>query len=219
MKSSGIALVVSMFPLSLAGQVCLGSPAMGENSAGNVGLGASFFDGGKRYSVNATFGGKLFGSGGFGYTDFDNTTLSFKVLGGILGYEIVSGGSSNISLCPSLGIGYGFGLEVGTPHVTPVTNSPGTVPGTVTISPGVAVGVEVEISPSVVIAPFAQISLIHTLWSEPVTLGDSADGGLDLGLGVIFSGRFSVGSAVFIPIKGGYRRFGAGVSLAVGGTR
>ena len=209
MRSNVIVLLALLFPIATAAQVCIGNPAMGDNSAGNVGLGAVFFDGGKGYVGSGTFGSEFFWSGSLGYIDFDDTTLSLKTISGTAAYEVIAGTSSNISVCPNFGIGYGFGLEVLGIDVTSLT-----------FSPGVAVGIEVEVSPTVSIAPFAQLSLVHVrLRADAGPTETDTSGALDLGVGAIFNERFSVAPVVLIPISsdGGDTSFGVSLSVAVGG--
>jgi hypothetical protein len=178
---------------SLAAQACLGRPALGSNSMGNVGGGASFFDGGKGFGAHAAYGGPLYGLAAFDYYDFDDTTLSVKTVSAGVGYQ-VSARDGSISVCPGVNGSYGFGLEVVGIDVTALA-----------IAPGLAVGVTTEVSPTVRVAPFAQAAFVHTrVTGDAGPFGeyseDESSGLLRLGLGLIFNERFSVVPSVSIPL-------------------
>ena len=202
------------FPVAMSAQICYGAPSLGTNSAGNVGAGVSFFDGGKGYGAGASFGRSLFGAASFNFTDFDDTSLSFKTLSGGIGYAASPEGTT-ISVCPAFSISYGFGLEVFGVDFT-----------TTSFAPSLSIGLETEVSPSVTVAPFAQAFLMHSRFKADAGIGGEVtetdtDGGLILGLGLIFNGRFSVGPSVFIPIgaEEGDTSFGVGFSVALGESR
>ena len=140
-KSLAVAAFSLTFPYALTAQLCIGSPSVAPTNVGNVGVGASFFDGGKGYSVGATFGGPLYVGGSFSY--FDDTDLSLKEVGGDVGYEIAPG--PTVRVCPSIGVTRGFGLEVFGIDFT-----------TLTLAPAFAVGIETEVSPTITVVPFGQ---------------------------------------------------------------
>lgn len=197
----------------VAAQVCLGGPALGVATSGNVGGSVSFLDGGKTYGVSATFGSDFFGSGGFSSTDYDDTELSLKTLSLGAGYQL-SPEASEVSFCPTLGFAYGFGLEVVGIDVSVLS-----------VTPAVAVGVDAEVSPTVSFMPFAQLGLVYNRLSADAGIGGSAsesetDGLLVLGAGLTFNERLAIGPAVYIPLAsdGGDTVFGFGVSVAVGGN-
>ena len=76
-----MALLV-LVPAGVAAQVCVGNPALaGGETSGSVGLGASFFDGGRIVSADGTFGDRAFVTGSFRYTDYENSSLSMNATG------------------------------------------------------------------------------------------------------------------------------------------
>jgi hypothetical protein len=197
----------------VAAQVCLGGPALGVATSANVGGSVSFFDGGKTYGVSAAFGSEFFGSGGFSYTDLDDTELSLKTLSVGAGYQVAPE-SSEVSVCPTLGFAYSFGLEFAGIDITALS-----------ITPAVAIGVDAEISPTVSLMPFAQLGLVYNrVTADAGIVGDATEsetnGLLVLGAGLNFNERVAIGPAVYIPLAsdGGDTVFGVGVSVAVGGS-
>lgn len=213
-SSAAAVLMTLLVPLAAQAQVCVGNPALGSNSRGNVGLGVSFFDGGKGYNAGGVFGGRVFGAANFSYVDFDDTDLSFKEISGSVAYEASPSGSE-LSICPALGAGYGFGLEVAGIDVTSVT-----------ITPAVSMGLGAVVSPTVTVAPFAQAGLVYTrVTADAGPFGDTTEtdtsGALVLGVGFIFNSRLSLGPAVYIPVAadGGDTEFSLSLVVAVGGNR
>lgn len=214
-RNFGLLVVLTAFlsiPTTVSGQICHGGPALGS-ATGNVGGGASFFDGGKQYSGGVTIGSDFFGSGSFSFTDFDDSTLSLKRLSGGVGYE-VRNPDSQVSFCPSFGLGYGFGLEISGIDIT-----------TLSVIPAVAAGLETAISPTVSIVPFAQAALIwQRVSADAGPLGDDSEsetnGALGLGVALMFNQVFSIGPAVNIPIgtDDGDTSFGIGLAVAFGGS-
>lgn len=199
-------------PTTVSGQICSGGPGLGSGT-GNVGGGAAFFDGGKQYSGGVTIGSEVFGSGSFSFTDFDDSSLSLKRLSGGIGYELRPP-DSQVSFCPSFGLGYGFGLEILGVDITSLS-----------VVPAVSVGLETAISPTVSIIPFAQVALIwQRVSADAGPLGDESetetDGALGLGAALMFNQVFSIGPAVSIPIgtEDGDTSFGIGLAVAFGGS-
>ena len=202
-----------MFPYALTAQLCVGSPALAPTNVGNVGVGASFFDGGNGYSVGATFGGPLYGTGGFTFLDFDDTDLSLKGLGGEVGYAVSP--APSVGFCPSVGVTYGFGLEILGIDFT-----------TLTFAPAVAVGIEAEVSPTITVVPFGQGRvLFQRVNVDAGPLGEESasetNGSLILGLTFIFNGVLGIGPAVRIPVatEGGDTTLGVFANIAFGGSR
>jgi hypothetical protein len=182
------------------------------NSSGNVGMSASFFDGGKGYGAGFTVGRSAYAFGGFSYLDFDDTTLSLKTVSGGLGYE-TSPSTSNVTVCPSVGVGYGFGLEILGVDLTLLT-----------ITPALSAGMMSEISPTLSVVPFAQAAFVYARASADAgPLGDASDsdtsGLIVLGIGLLFNARIGVGPSVSIPVaeEGGDTVFRVGIAIAVGG--
>jgi hypothetical protein len=204
-------LLLSLIPGVLSAQLCVGNPELGVNSSGNAGLGVSFFDGGKGYGGSLTFGRSVFGFGSFSYLDIDDTTLSFKTVSGGVGYAAPATAGS-VSLCPSVTVGYGFGLEIIGIDVT-----------TVTITPALSAGILSEVTPTFAVAPFAQIGFVYTRASADAgPLGEDSEsdtsGVLVLGAGFLFNSRLSIGPSVAIPIAedGGDTSFRIGLAIALG---
>ena len=200
-------------PAATYAQACAGGPSLGTVNSGNVGVGASFFDGGKEYTAGATFGRSVFGSAHFSYADFDNTDLSLKTVSGGVGFEKAT--SSGVSVCPVVAVGYGFGFEILGIDVT-----------TVSVSPGVALGVVAEVSPTVSVVPFGQVALVYSRTkADAGPLGEEADsqthGVIALGVGFVFNDKVSLGPAVLIPVAadGGDTTFGVNLAVGVGGSR
>ena len=184
---------------------------MGSGSPANIGAGVSFFDGGKGYSAGAAFGSALFGAAAFTYTDFDDTDLSLKQLAGAIGYEVAPS-NSQLRICPNVGLGYGFGLEIAGIDIT-----------TLTFSPSVSVGFPAEVSPTVLIVPFADLGLLYQrVTADAGPLGEESesetDGALVLGISLLFNARFAVGPSVFIPLAsdGGDTVFGVDFAISLG---
>jgi hypothetical protein len=187
------AFALGFLPAALSAQVCRGFPALAGNTTGHVGVGASFFDGGKGFGAQATFGGPLFVQGFFNYFDFDNTTLSLKTVGGGVGYEAAA--SSQVSVCPGVVVSYGFGLEALGIDIT-----------TLQVAPGIALGLTSDVSPTVSVTPFAEAALAYVrVMADAGPLGDASEddwaGLLDLGLGLGFNDRLTLRPSVTIPIS------------------
>jgi hypothetical protein len=203
---------LAFVPAAVSAQVCRGFPALAGNTTGHVGVGVTFFDGGKGYGAEATFGGPLFFQGTFNYVDPDDSSLSLKVVGAGVGYE-VGGPGSQISVCPGVTASYGFGLEVFGVDFTSIQ-----------VAPGVALGLTTEVSPTVSVTPFAEAALVYTrIEADAGPLGDASGddwaGLLDLGLGLGFNDRLTIRPTVSIPIseEGGDTAFGVVVAIGLGG--
>jgi hypothetical protein len=186
-------LALGLVPAALSAQICRGFPALAGNTTGHLGVGATFFDEGKGFGAQATFGGPLFVQGFFNYFDFDNTTLSLKTVGAGVGYEAAA--STQVSVCPGVVVSYGFGLEVVGIDVT-----------TLQVAPGIAFGLTSDISPTVSVTPFAEAALAYVrLMADAGPFGDASEddwaGLLDLGLGVGFNDRLTLRPSVTIPIS------------------
>jgi hypothetical protein len=203
---------LAFLPAAAAAQVCRGFPPLDGNQIGHVGVGASFFDDGKGYGAEATFGGPLFFQGVFNYLDFDNSSLSLKVIGAGVGYEVTDVGSQ-ISLCPGFVASYGFGLEILGVDVT-----------TIQVAPGLSLALTSEVSPTVSVTPFAEGAVVYSrLEADAGPLGENSEddwsGLLQLGLGVGFNSQLTLRPAVSIPIseEGGNTVFNIMVAIALGG--
>jgi hypothetical protein len=189
----------------LAAQVCLGRPALGANSVANVGAGVSFFDGGEGYGARAGFGGRLFGLAAFDYYDPDAEVdvgvggaefdVSLKSVSGGAGYDVTSG--TSVSVCPGVVATYAFGLEILGVDFTALE-----------IAPGVAVGMQADLSPTVSVAPFGQVAFAYTRGTIDAgpfgeVTEDETAGLLAAGISLIFNDRISVGPSVLMPIARG----------------
>jgi opacity protein-like surface antigen len=213
-------LLVSVFglallPAAMAAQVCRGFPALTGSSNGHVGVGVSFFENGKGYGGEVTFGGPLFVMGFFNYIDPDDTSLSLKVVGAGVGYEAAAG--SQISVCPGVTASYGFGLEVFGVDFT-----------TIQVTPGVALGLTSNVSSTVSVTPFAEGALVYSrVEADAGPLGDASgdnwSGLLNLGLGLGFNDRLTIRPAASIPLaidedeQGGDTVFTVIVAIGIGG--
>jgi hypothetical protein len=178
---------------ALSAQVCLGRPALGASRMANVGGGVSFFDGGRAYGARAAFGGPLFGLAAFDYYDPDEVELSVKSLSVGLGYQLPNVGGS-VSVCPGVVATYAFGLEILGVDFTAIE-----------VAPGIAVGLQSEVSPTIRVAPFGQVAFVYTRGeADAGPLGefseDDTAGLLLLGLSLILSDRFSLGPSVLMPL-------------------
>lgn len=209
LQTTVLALIFT--PAALAAQVCLGRPALVNNSKANLGAGVSFFDGGKGFNAQATYGGPLFVFAGFEYLDFDDTDFSFKTIGGGVGYEARTS-DGNITICPTGSIIYGFGLEILGIDFTSLQ-----------FVPALAAGFTAEVSPTVRATPFAEVGFVYSrLTADAGPIGDDTEtdtaGLLRLGLGLIFNQRLSIRPMVTIPISedDGDTIFGVEFSVAIG---
>ncbi len=204
------AVAIAFTPAAVLGQICHGNPSLANTSA-LVGGSVGFFDGGNEYGGGVAFGSDLFGSVGFSYADFDDTELSLKTVSGSVGYEVAAS-ESPVSFCPSLGMTYGFGLEIFGVDVT-----------TLAVAPAVSLGVEAVVSETVSVVPFAQAGIVYRrVMADAGPLGDDSesetDGALVLGTSLIFNSVFAVGPSVFIPLGAddGDTVVNVGFSVAVG---
>lgn len=202
-----VLMMALLCPSLVAAQTCLGNPSLGVTS-GNVGVGASFFDGGKGFSLNGTVGRRLFATGSFTHYDYDDTDLSLKTLAGGVGLELAAQ-ESDVRICPSAYIQYGTGLEIFGVDVT-----------TVTFAPAVSFGVESQVSPTVAVVPSATVAvLFQRTKADGGPLGEETesqtDGALGLSLSFIFNDTFSVAPSVTIPVaaENGNTSFGIGASI------
>jgi hypothetical protein len=205
-------IVFALAGRPLSAQICTGGPALIGNPGVNVGAGASFFDGGKQYGVGATVGSTLFAGAAFSYADFDDTDLSLKSISGGLGYELRPASPAGLSVCPAVGVGYGFGLEILGVDVSVTT-----------IAPSLAAGISVEMSPNLSLVPFARGTVLFQRGNvDAGPLGEESDWGTDgelsLGAGFLFNERVSIGPSVSIPIArdDGDTIFGIGFTVALG---
>jgi hypothetical protein len=197
-----------------AGQLCEATVPLGVGSPANLHAGASFFDGGKTYVGGVTFGSQVYGGASLGYTDFDDTDLSLKAIGGKVGMD-VSSDNDALSVCPRFSAGYEFGLEIAGVDITAWS-----------VAPGVAIGVRSDVSPSVAVMPAGMASLIHTQAKADAGIGGEYDdsetyGLLSAGLGFLFNDRLSFTPAVSVPVglDGGDATFGVSMGIALGGSR
>jgi hypothetical protein len=193
----------------LGAQVCIGNASL-TNAAANLGGSVAFFDGGKQYGAGAVFGSELFFAGDFSFVDFDDTTLSLKSLGASVGYEFPS--ESEASICLGATGSYSFGLEILGVDITSFA-----------VGPVLAVGVEAEVSPTVVVIPFAQLGWFYeSITADGGPLGEETEtddyGSLGLGLSLWFNEIFALGTTVRFPlgVEGGNTTFGVGLAVSVG---
>jgi hypothetical protein len=211
MRAVLVSLTLAL-PVALSAQICKGVPALGTHSVGSVGVGSSFFDGGKSYGVDATYGRQIFGSAGFSYVTSDGTDFSQNVIEGTIGYEATLE-NSTVSICPGFGIAYSFGLEI-----------VGTDIAGVTAGPSLAVGLEADLSSSIAVVPFAETSVrfARVMRDDPGPAGQEIIADLSarlfLGVSFIFGDRVSLGSSVSLPIttNEGDTALLVGLSVAVG---
>ena len=207
-----------VLPAGAAAQVCVGQPALTPTNMGSVGMGASFFDEGRTIGLEAAVGSSLFGFGSFHYTDFDGSNLSLTTVGAGLGYDIEE--AEGVSICPLLGLSYGFGLEmpdvIGS-ELVQVDHK------YVRVSPGLGIGLATELSPTFTVAPFARASFVYTrLTRDAGDFGDSTEdetsGALSLGLGMILNDRLSLVPTIFVPVgnRGVGQDTSFGISISVG---
>jgi hypothetical protein len=213
----GLALSV-VLPVGAAAQVCVGQPALSATNMGSVGMGASFFDEGKTVGLDATVGSSLFGFGSFHYTDFDGSNLSLSTVGAGVGYDIEE--AEGVSICPLVGLSYGFGLEmpdiVGD-ELVQVDHK------YVRVSPGLAIGLATELSSNFTVAPFARGHLVYTRVTRDAgdfgdTTTDETSGALSLGVGLVLNDRLSFVPTLFVPVgnRGVGQDTAFGITLAVG---
>jgi hypothetical protein len=212
---SVLALVL-LVPAGAAAQICVGAPALTENSSGNVGFGASFFEGGRVVGADATYGGPAFVTGSFRYTDYENSELSLKTVGVGFGYDF--DGGEGVRVCPTLAARYGFGLRL--------LGSDYTV---IDVMPGVGIGMLVNVSSSIDVAPFAQGAIVWSRSKTEITgpiedvdnTATDTSGLLSFGARAIFNGRLSLGPTLSVPIERGGGdgdvAFGFTLSVGVGG--
>lgn len=193
-----------------AAQICSGAPTLQGTRSLNVSSGASFFDGGKTYGASFTAGSNWLVGGGFGYTDFDDTTLSLKTISGSAGWEYEDG--SGFAACPNLGASYGFGLELSGVDLTSWT-----------ISPGVSLGYEAVVSQTLSVVPTGSGSLVYQDLNADAGIGGEASesetyGMIGLGLGLIVNDLFGFGPSVSFPVglDGGDTRFGLSATVGIG---
>jgi hypothetical protein len=212
MKLARVAALLGAWlaPASLVGQICMGRPSLATTS-GNVGLGTSFFNGGRSVSADVTVGGQLFVSASVSYYDYVNSELSLKSISGLAAYEVAN--ASSVRICPGFQVSYAFGLETLGYDVT-----------TLTLGPLVSVGYEARLSPTVGVAPFATAAvLIQEVDVVGGTLDDGSasdtHGALIVGVGLLFSQMITVGPFVDIPLARKDGDASLGVSASIGFRR
>jgi hypothetical protein len=86
--SLGVLVLSAFLAVPATAQTCLSAPTLASGRTTNLSAGASFFDGGKTYSVSTNMGSTWFGGGAFAFTDYDNTDLSWKTIAGQAGVQI-----------------------------------------------------------------------------------------------------------------------------------
>jgi hypothetical protein len=210
--------LLALVPAGAAAQICVGQPALDDNSSGSVGFGASFNEGGRVVGADATYGGPAFVTASFRHTDYANTELSLKTVGAAFGYDL--DGGEGVRICPMASVQYGFGLQL--------------LEGDYTVfhvMPGLGIGMLTNVSSSIDIAPFAQASVV---WSRatnevlPLMADDPIEetttdtsGLLSFGARAIFNSRLSLGPTLIVPIEraggDGDVSFGFSLSVGVGG--
>jgi hypothetical protein len=207
-----VAAAFVLFPLTVSPQMCAGNPSLGTALSGNVGMVAAFPDGGTTYGANATFGAIGFGRVDFEYTAIDGSDLSIKRILGTAGYEAVPEGT-RLGICPTIGLGYGFGLEL-----------EGVTQTTLFAIPALAAGLEAGMTPSISVVPFARLALVFRrdrYDRDAIDAISSSDGLLELGVRLVVNARVALGPVVLVPIaaEGDDAIFGVSTSLAFGGAR
>jgi len=185
----GIGLLLHAVPASA--QVCAGRASLGPDLSWNVGLGVDFPEGATAYGGSVTLGSIAFGTADFEYTDIDDTDLALKRVSLTVGYETVPGGTS-FGICPTIGIGYGYGLELN-----------GVSQTTLFVTPALAAGLEATLTPTLTLLPFAQVGLVFRrdrYDRDAIDAISGSDGRLLLGTGFLFGRRFAVSPTVAVPI-------------------
>lgn len=215
------AVLALSIPAGLSAQICMGRPGLGTNSAGNVGVGASFFDGGKSLRAEASFGRKLFGMVDLTRYSYDDKSIgivgqpvlelkdaSETQVRGRVGYVVTV---SRWSVCPEVQAGRSSGYSA-TVLGLEIDNTT-----RLTLSPGVSVGYSRQ-----GVTPYAVARLEH-VWTDWTTTGTVIEGSdtrgiIVLGVGLI-GGRYSLRPSVSIPFGNdwGHTEYGVGFSVAVGG--
>lgn len=207
-------VLATVVPTFASAQVCLGNPSL-ANAAANLGGGVGFFDGGKTFAANGTFGSELFFQGGFSVTSLDDSDLSAKAVSAGFGYEFPT--QSQTSVCLGASGQYNFGLEIAGIDFTGFQ-----------IGPVLAIGVEAEVSPTTVVIPFGSLAW----YRESVTAdggGPGPDeetvtdnyGSVGLGASFVFNQTLAVSPSVAIPVgdEGVETEFGLTLTVSVGRTQ
>lgn len=194
----------------LIGQVCGGSPTLQGDRSVNVGLGADFFDGGKSFSGGVTVGSQWLVAANFGFTDFDETTVSQKSLSGGFGWEYQ--GESGLAVCPQAQVRYGFGMELGGADLTSWI-----------LGPGISLGFETDLSDAISVIPTGSAFVVYEDLTADLGVGGEFSesetyGVLSLGLGFVVNDRFSFGPSVGMPVgrDGGDTSFGLSTTVGMG---
>jgi hypothetical protein len=210
--------LLALVPAGAAAQICIGQPALTETSSGNVGFGASFFEGGRLVNADATYGGPAFVTGTFRYTDLDDTELSLKELGAGFGYDF--DGGEGVRVCPGIQARFGFGLDRASIVGEEIVVGDYTA---ITLSPGLGIGMLATVNSTIDVAPYAVASVVYT--RSMLDVGDTnvnsnyTSGLLQFGARAIFNGRLSLGPTMTVPIedRNGDITFGFTLSVGVGG--
>jgi hypothetical protein len=139
-------------------------------------------------------------------------------VGAGVGYDIEE--AEGVSICPLVGLSYGFGLEmpdiVGD-ELVQVDHK------YVRVSPGLAIGLATELSSNFTVAPFARGHLVYTRVTRDAgdfgdTTTDETSGALSLGVGLVLNDRLSFVPTLFVPVgnRGVGQDTAFGITLAVG---
>lgn len=209
-----ILLALAAFPAAAAAQTCVGNAPLRFPSGWNSVLtgGAGFFDGGTSYDTGLTVGQRRLLSIGFGYTDLDGTDLSLKTVYAA-GAAQMNLARSPVMMCPSVTVGYGFGLE-----------SFGADVNTWTVTPALSLGLPIDVASDIAVVPFGRIGLVwRHITADAGALGGESNsdtsGVLGFGFSMLFNDMFSVGPTVTIPFAtdgSDDAMFGISASLGVG---
>jgi hypothetical protein len=211
-----VTALLALVPAGVGAQICIGQPALNENSSGSVGFGAAFSADGRVVGADATYGGPAFVTGSFRYTDYERSELSLKTVGAGFGYDI--DGGEGVRICPTVSGHYSFGLQLLEGDYTAFQ-----------VVPGLGIGLLTNVNSTIDVAPFAQAALVYvrsktknTVDGEEVSRsGSDTSALLAFGARAIINGRLSLGPTLTVPIEqsggDGDVAFGFSLSVGVGG--
>ncbi|MEQ1857040.1 MAG: hypothetical protein ABL963_11235 [Longimicrobiales bacterium] len=212
-RSSLVLFAVALaVPLPALSQICRGTVPL-AGSIGNVNAAVALFDDGRTYGGAVTVGSTIFGSASYGYTEYDvGTGIHLNSLGGSIGYEMTQG-ESGLSVCPIVGVGYGWGFEIVGVDFT-----------TMALTGGAGLGYRIEIEPGVFVIPSSEVVVARDRIRTDAGASGTADtydtyGLVTLSMGFLMRRqRAALAPSVQIPVAsdGGSAVFGIGVTLAFG---
>jgi hypothetical protein len=200
-----VCFVATLTASQVEAQVCAGSPSFASGPI-QVGIGSQFTGNAQQFGAQVGFGAAQetgpIGSLSVGLTnvsDLDATATSF---GGQLGFELAGDEDSRVFLCPSLGVSYLTGPDIGEVNTSAFEWGVGGQVGLLAADAGI-----IGVVPTVGLR-IARVRATAEFLGVEETMSDTY-GAAHVGVGLVFNKSMSLTPAVSIPfgLEGGDAAF------------